>query len=506
MPRTSSSSAVPTMLAATPVQNAMPADHRPTRTQNAIARPPVEDVDAECRDHERDREVHHHHVDRMADQGDRRADVEPQHLEQDRARRSVPGSSSDFAMARPPCAGRMLTRRIIASCARRSDLGAASAALAGCTGPLSTLDPSGPAAASIATLWWVMLAGVGRALRAGHGPLRAGRSCGRAGASRVSPHALDRARRARACRPSCCCRWSPTGWSPASACCRCRAAAPPRDRGHGASNGRWTFRYPDHGGVTTEGVLHLPAGTPVDIVVTSRDVIHAFWIPRLAGKIDAVPGQRQRAAHPGRHAGPLRGALRRVLRHRPRRHALRRHRASGRGFRRRAGASRRSREANKMSAPARAAAAGRPGAAAAPRTRRDLGHRAGACSASPRSTIPSSACASWSRRSSSSLIAGVLGMLTRVQLATPDAALHGRGDLQPGLHDARLDDAVPVRHPDARGHRGLPDAEDPRHARLRLPAADRLRLLVLPVRRLDPDRVAGRSGSRPTAAGSCTRR
>ena len=31
--------------------------------------------------------------------------------------------------------------------------------LSGCAGPLSTLEPSGPAAASIAGLWWVMLAG-----------------------------------------------------------------------------------------------------------------------------------------------------------------------------------------------------------------------------------------------------------------------------------------------------------------------------------------------------------
>ena len=31
--------------------------------------------------------------------------------------------------------------------------------LPACTGPLSTLDPSGPASASIATLWWVMLTG-----------------------------------------------------------------------------------------------------------------------------------------------------------------------------------------------------------------------------------------------------------------------------------------------------------------------------------------------------------
>ena len=46
---------------------------------------------------------------------------------------------------------------------------------------------------------------------------------------------------------------------------------------------------------------------PVDINVTSHDVIHAFWIPRLAGKIDALPGHvnrlRIRADRPGRYEG-----------------------------------------------------------------------------------------------------------------------------------------------------------------------------------------------------------
>lgn len=69
----------------------------------------------------------------------------------------------------------------------------------------------------------------------------------------------------------------------------------------------WTFRYPSSSGITTEGVLHLPANTPVDMVVTSRDVIHAFWVPRLAGKIDAIPGHtnvlRIRADQPGRYSG-----------------------------------------------------------------------------------------------------------------------------------------------------------------------------------------------------------
>ena len=69
----------------------------------------------------------------------------------------------------------------------------------------------------------------------------------------------------------------------------------------------WTFRYPRDGGIETKGVMHLPVGIPVDVVVTSLDVIHAFWIPRLAGKIDAVPGHvnllRIQADVPGRYQG-----------------------------------------------------------------------------------------------------------------------------------------------------------------------------------------------------------
>lgn len=69
----------------------------------------------------------------------------------------------------------------------------------------------------------------------------------------------------------------------------------------------WTFRYPDHGATETSGVLNLPAGVPVDILVSSQDVIHSFWIPRFAGKIDAVPGHvnrlRIQADQPGRYIG-----------------------------------------------------------------------------------------------------------------------------------------------------------------------------------------------------------
>lgn len=67
----------------------------------------------------------------------------------------------------------------------------------------------------------------------------------------------------------------------------------------------WRFGYEDS--EATTGELHIPAGQPVDVVVTTRDVIHSFWVPRLAGKIDAIPGHenvlRLQADRPGSYRG-----------------------------------------------------------------------------------------------------------------------------------------------------------------------------------------------------------
>ena len=52
----------------------------------------------------------------------------------------------------------------------------------------------------------------------------------------------------------------------------------------------WEFQYPDLG-ITTANELHVPVGKPIDVEVRSADVLHSFWVPRLAGKMDAVPGQ-----------------------------------------------------------------------------------------------------------------------------------------------------------------------------------------------------------------------
>ncbi len=56
----------------------------------------------------------------------------------------------------------------------------------------------------------------------------------------------------------------------------------------------WEFRYRDDEGrvrATSDVVLHLPRGEMVEFNITSEDVIHSFWIPRLGGKRDAVPGR-----------------------------------------------------------------------------------------------------------------------------------------------------------------------------------------------------------------------
>ena len=78
----------------------------------------------------------------------------------------------------------------------------------------------------------------------------------------------------------------------------------------------WEYDYPVQpgcleGGITepivTSGQLVMPAQVKVLARIASRDVIHSYWIPRLNGKRDAVPGRvqtlRLEADHPGIYAG-----------------------------------------------------------------------------------------------------------------------------------------------------------------------------------------------------------
>lgn len=57
----------------------------------------------------------------------------------------------------------------------------------------------------------------------------------------------------------------------------------------------WEYRYDLDGDgseeIVTANDLVIPAGEAVELNVTSDDVIHSFWIPQLAGKMDAAPGR-----------------------------------------------------------------------------------------------------------------------------------------------------------------------------------------------------------------------
>ncbi|WP_223880869.1 cytochrome c oxidase subunit II [Roseococcus microcysteis] len=174
--------------------------------------------------------------------------------------------------------------------------------LLGCAGELSVLQPAGPIAGSIATLSWVMMIGslLLTALMTAifffvvWWPQRAARISARAwiiGGGLILPGLV----------------LPPLVVAAVVVGERMMPHDPvPRIEAH-ARQFFWTFRYPDHGGAETRDLLHLPAGQPVDIHITAEDVMHAFWVPRLAGKLDAVPGHtnvlRLQADAPGRLEG-----------------------------------------------------------------------------------------------------------------------------------------------------------------------------------------------------------
>ena len=77
----------------------------------------------------------------------------------------------------------------------------------------------------------------------------------------------------------------------------------------------WLFHYPkddrfkllDGSYLVTGEELHIPVNTKVRINLSSKDVIHSFWIPNLGGKRDAVPGRHTEtwieADKPGTYKG-----------------------------------------------------------------------------------------------------------------------------------------------------------------------------------------------------------
>jgi cytochrome c oxidase subunit 2 len=179
-------------------------------------------------------------------------------------------------------------------------------ALAGCAGEQSALSPAGYEAASVLFLFRVMLAGaaaiwlavVAGALyaahphRRGHG-IRVGRAVILGGGIAV-PVVLLTALLV----PS-------LAMIPAL---RAPADDPLRIE---VSGEQWwwrvTYRLPGEPPVAAANEVRLPRGRRVELALTSPDVIHSFWIPSLAGKLDMIPGRTNRLVLEPTQAGRFRG-------------------------------------------------------------------------------------------------------------------------------------------------------------------------------------------------------
>lgn len=182
--------------------------------------------------------------------------------------------------------------------------------LSGCSGPLSALDPAGPSARSAAWLWWGMF-GFSALVLLGLTALWLYAT--RRAPGEVSAPEAQRQQN----------RWiwaGGLGLPLVSIAVLLMFGIPaghrmlplPPAEGEAmvievkAHQWWWQVSYPDTD-IELRNELHIPVDTPVDIHLTTADVIHAFWVPRLGGKLDTIPGRtnvlRLEADRPGEYHG-----------------------------------------------------------------------------------------------------------------------------------------------------------------------------------------------------------
>ncbi len=168
----------------------------------------------------------------------------------------------------------------------------------------SALEPHGPEAAAIAQLAWVMLAGAvlvlvlvtvlaALALRAPRPWLARPRAIVAGGIALPAVGLLARLAYASIAVP------------------RPYSADAPAVRievvGH---QWWWEVVYLDTEGrrdFATANEIRIPAGRAVELRLASRDVLHSFWVPSLAGKLDLVPGRTQALRIAAQRPGLYRG-------------------------------------------------------------------------------------------------------------------------------------------------------------------------------------------------------
>ena len=176
----------------------------------------------------------------------------------------------------------------------------------------AVLQPAGPVAATIAEMAWVLIIGgalvFAITMAALVWALRRRRKAGDGGGSRVST----------------------LGWMVGAGFVfplavlvplllysfwRADALTPPRKPGEPivsvtARLWWWEVRYrdPSRGlDVVLANEIRLPVGRAVTLGLTSADVIHSFWVPALAGKVDMLPGRVHQLRLQADRAGVFRG-------------------------------------------------------------------------------------------------------------------------------------------------------------------------------------------------------
>lgn len=195
--------------------------------------------------------------------------------------------------------------------------------LTACSGPLSILDPASANAASVANIWWgmlvfsivIMLVLVGLWFYA----MRRvpDHSAARSDTEAPDSDALQRQHN----------MWIIGGGVllPVASICLLlwfgvpvgnRMAALPADADQALQvhvTGHqwwWQVNYPglmDGETISLIDEVHIPVDVPVHFFLNSADVIHSFWVPRLGGKLDLIPGRtnelRLQADTPGVYRG-----------------------------------------------------------------------------------------------------------------------------------------------------------------------------------------------------------
>lgn len=191
---------------------------------------------------------------------------------------------------------------------------AAAALLAGCTGAQNALAPSGEHAARVAVLWWGMLA-AGTLVFGVVATLAVLAVWRRRGEDEGDDRARADRRHARVVAGGVAATvailfgvlvgtlWTGT----ANASLGDGEALVVEVTGH---QWWWDVRYDDPvpaRRVVSANELHVPVGRTVELKLRTGDVIHSFWVPSLAGKVDMVPGRtnllRIRADEPGVYRG-----------------------------------------------------------------------------------------------------------------------------------------------------------------------------------------------------------